>query len=492
MLSCCSLLHRKRYRWLRFFSILCCLIFGAQLRNEQLFWSSTLQRNINRDVIHMNATEHQLVSRHQPTNTKTSYPADSSPFLFEAYSPNGSLGYIADPSSLRSGLMNLEESLRANTTNHDPTALFWYALANYEQSTRGHSVSVSSTEVCSFGPGQGLEEEGGWKLLTEKIRLHNDQSQDHHISSSGNKNEDNNNSNSIRLLCAIYTHAPMQHQARAAALTWGKQCDGFLAFSTETVQSLGIIYLRHSGPESYFNMWQKVRSIWAYIAMHYAEQFDYIHLCGDDTYILVENLRHFLVDAAHDNNSNKPMHWGQWIRQKHAPYAGGGPGYTINRAALRLFAEHALHSCNTEAQASFEDRLFSHCIQSLGVMPGDTRDKKTGAQRYHDASPQQLYASRIIPKQKRPSFHARGMVYWESLPFPDQYPTGVWRPFVNNTMDAATVGPKHHLESAATYSVAFHNIFNPLYMSRVHAILNPSLCPLDSPLRRGLDYYAVA
>ena len=65
-----------------------------------------------------------------------------------------------------------------------------------------------------------------------------------------------------RILCLMYTHEPMHSQARAAALTWGRRCDGFLGFSNVTTSNLGLLRLDHVGPETYGNMHQKVRSIW--------------------------------------------------------------------------------------------------------------------------------------------------------------------------------------------------------------------------------------
>ena len=76
--------------------------------------------------------------------------------------------------------------------------------------------------------------------------------------------------------------------------------DGFVAFSNETIPSLGIANLLHEGKEEYNNMWQKSRSIWAYIYDHYLDDYDYFHLGGDDMYVLVENLRLFLEQVQND------------------------------------------------------------------------------------------------------------------------------------------------------------------------------------------------
>jgi hypothetical protein len=414
----------------------------------------------------------------------------------------------ADPYAVRVGIEAFLASKNSHLpirTHHSPKELhdssnsqtgdssFWNVLENYYSHATPTTFKLDSTYVCAFGPGQGLEEEGGFKLLTEKVRV----ATNHH--STTTTTNATTTTPKIKLLCAIYSHSNRRDEARAVALTWGHKCDGFLVFSNESIPQLGMIELQHQGRESYFNMWQKVRSIWAYIYRHYycdddGEFFDFVHLSGDDTYVIVENLRYFLQHIQTNvagSGEQPPLHLGQWIRQKNTPYISGGPGYTINRAALKLFAATgALDTCHADREESFEDRLFSHCMQSLGIFPADSRDATTGEQLYHDCSPHHLFTSRsAVAGSRRGSFHSRAAAYWETLAFPGQSApnTEAWRAVSSN--GTKTVGPKHHLDSAGTYSVAFHNIFNPLYMARVHAIIYKGLCPRDSPLGRGLAFY---
>lgn len=42
-------------------------------------------------------------------------------------------------------------------------------------------------------------------------------------------------------------------------------------------------------------MFQKSRSIWSYVAMHYLEDHDYFHLAGDDMHMIVENFRSLML-----------------------------------------------------------------------------------------------------------------------------------------------------------------------------------------------------
>jgi hypothetical protein len=381
----------------------------------------------------------------QTTNANLPHPHAGARFQ------NGSLGYIADPTALR-------KSVSEDLSYFDRIT---HLHARYRKGSFSQDINLTSDHVCNLGPGRSLEDEGGFKLLTEKIVVSEPVDA------------------SPRILCSIYTYRKMRDLARIQALSWGYQCDGFLAFSTETIPELGILEILHQGEESYQNMWQKVRSIWAYISDHYLEEYDWFHLGGDDMYLIVNNLRRFLKDVdGRKGDSNEPIFLGSLVKQnekKHDFVVAGAPGYSMNRAALRKFAQHGLPRCSITHAVSHEDRLISKCFSGLGVMPGDTRDYETGEPQYHDCGPNHLYTFRT---GHNPSFHSKIAIHWENFTHPSQ-PNQV-------------VGPKHGLEAAAKYSVAFHDIYHPVYVARMHVILFPKTCPATSLLGRALRMYGIA
>jgi len=395
-------------------------------------------------------------------------PASYATSLATARFPNGTLGYVADPTALRKGIAAFlsNETLFVNENNITlllslQPQLYWRLLADYESEYRKDTYSgqevLSPDYTCALGPGRGLEQDYGYRLLSEKIQIYNT-----------DENGDSSH-NAPRILCLIYTYPKMRDLQRTQALTWGHQCDGYLAFSTETIASLGILNLTHEGEESYDNMWQKVRSIWTFVHQHYLSDFDFFHLGGDDLYVIVANMRKFLMNYM---NTTTPVYLGQWI-----PLAGdnkyfvsGGPGYTLNRVALKRLVEDALPNCRIHFRASYEDRLISQCLRDINITGGDTRNVATGEQLYHDCGPAHLYTFRST--KGRGSFHAKAAAYWETLPHP--------------TDTSTLVGPKHELEAAGTYSVTFHDIYHPLYMARLHSILYPGICPVTSALGRAL------
>jgi glycoprotein-N-acetylgalactosamine 3-beta-galactosyltransferase len=371
-----------------------------------------------------------------------------SSIISDARYADGRLGYVAPTKSLQQSVAKFQ-SKRVGDTYFDALA----SLIRHGDPMKPQNLDEAS--VCSLPGGEGEEMAEGFELLSQKIRVVNTTA----------------NETLPKILCLIYTHAKMKYLASAAALSWGYKCDGFLAFSTETDPELGMLDLLHAGEESYNNMWQKVRSIWAYIRKHYANDFDYFHLGGDDMYVLVENMRRFLNETeSRKQTKDEPIFLGQWRKQKEGPAVAGGAGYTLNREALVRLVDKSLQSCLSQKVKSSEDTFLSICMRQLHIPVGDTRDYYTAEPKYHSVQPATIFKSKPPLGDKRPTFYQRIQSYHQTLKHPSK---------------DEVVGPKYGLDAASEYSVTFHNMHNPLYFARVHAILY-RLCPDASPLGRSL------
>ena len=175
---------------------------------------------------------------------------------------HGNSGYVADPTAVRRGRFEYlnsvvseperprDENMAAsnhnkNHNNGDEEDGFWSALSGYENQyrngTRTGGQMLTSDFICAFGPGRGMEEDSGYKLLTEKIHIYEG---NYEIlgSATGDRNDINSvefpsttdprgtgphlspASKSTRVLCAIYTHSEQRDLARTQALLWGYKC----------------------------------------------------------------------------------------------------------------------------------------------------------------------------------------------------------------------------------------------------------------------------
>ena len=164
-------------------------------------------------------------------------------------------------------------------------------------------------------------------------------------------------------------------------------------------------------------MWQKVRSIISYIYDHHLDNYDYFHICGDDTYLLVDNLKEFLQEKSLQNYQGQHNGWlytgfplytddKKLLRRDHDEYKnnffymGGGSGYTLSRELIREFVNNPnlLCKCKMTYDGAQEDVMMGLCLRKyLNITIGyDSRDNiifnpKTngmtkGSHRYHQLS----------------------------------------------------------------------------------------------------------
>ena len=86
-------------------------------------------------------------------------------------------------------------------------------------------------------------------------------------------------------------------------------------------------------------LWKKTKAAILYIYEHHFDDADWFMKADDDTYVIVDNLRHFL----RDKNSSKPVYYGHhykaYIRQG---YMSGGAGYVLSKDALQKLVVNQL------------------------------------------------------------------------------------------------------------------------------------------------------
>ncbi len=272
---------------------------------------------------------------------------------------NGSYGFVADPYLVRGGMIQRMTELN-NCSSCIGSLTRFLPLTSYEYH-----------EICNKSVGEGF----GEKTLNE-VRFLRPVRVVPSVSPLAPK-----------ILCVVYTHEKVRDRVSVIAETWGWRCDGFFAASTITVRDptqpgFGSIDLVHRGEEEYKNMWQKTRSILAYIFEHYLDKFDYYHICGDDVFVIPENLKKYLLDleTRRDGIRAHRLIFGVIMGQGKDQYIGGGPGYTLNREALRFYNQESglMDDCYPEERVSAEDRYISRCFQQKDVWPFQPVDELTG------------------------------------------------------------------------------------------------------------------
>jgi len=410
----------------------------------------------------------------QERNSANSTPPS---IWFDALDTLGHTGYVADPTLLRRSVIKWYK-------DHSH-ATYWDRLQNYQshllknRDTSSDSFqAVLMEQTCRQVPGMSIFNHGGLTLLTKRIKVDKVPTirmggkgcleQDENPDNGGDENSTNtNNKKKLKLFCGVYTHDGKRDSARIAALSYGWKCDGFLAFSTATIPSLGMVALLHRGEESYANMFQKSRSILSYVAMNYLDDYDYFHLAGDDMHMIVENFRSLMLEYETEGYSGTKQ--GRMFGQ-HAKKGGGaiafsgGPGYTFDRIGLKKLFDY-MPKCGSSLVTYAEDVKITTCVRSLNLEWSDNRDKCTGQQRSHDQHPDIVYG--LAPGPGPLQYEKKQVLYWATLYHP--------------TKKGQKVGLQVGFDAVSNHSVTFHRLRHPVWMTRHHALIYGA-CNASTPL----------
>ena len=272
--------------------------------------------------------------------------------------PNGETGYVHDPSFMRK---------------------------------QERSFQIIDHAISCPPPGEGFEEIWGYHNL-QRIREHIDMNREK-ASSRSNAVEQRK----VKLMCSVYTYDGRVKHTNAIWETWGKRCDGFFFASSSSNLTTGHTHLPNKSPvqHEYRGIFQKVRTMMTYMYDNFLEDYDFFHFSGDDTFLIVENLREYLGSSEVQSYEAVPgrlliaggwLSWGDRLKSDFFNYyLGGGSGYTLSRKALKTLVEGPLqvHQINKKLRASDEDCRISDMFRlGLNVTGIDTRDK-FGAHRFH-------------------------------------------------------------------------------------------------------------
>ena len=144
----------------------------------------------------------------------------------------------------------------------------------------------------------------------------------------------------VKLLCWILAdpkilHTKVIHQKE----TWGRRCEKLLVMSSKEDKDFPVIGLPNT-QEGRSHIAFKAKAAWKYIYEHYRNDYDFFIKTDPDTYLVVENLLHFLLDK----DPSKPHMYGHLytFKNSHEDFITGGPGEVLTRESLRLLITEAL------------------------------------------------------------------------------------------------------------------------------------------------------
>jgi glycoprotein-N-acetylgalactosamine 3-beta-galactosyltransferase len=130
--------------------------------------------------------------------------------------------------------------------------------------------------------------------------------------------------------------------------------------------------------ESYDSLTIKVYSTIIDVYNNY-NSYDWYLKADDDTYIFMDNLKKFLKNK----NQFEAVTYGCNLNYLNLTiYQSGGAGYVLSREALNRAGRKLTTNYKSCINTETEDIDVAECIQSTGVIPGESKDEY-GRERFH-------------------------------------------------------------------------------------------------------------
>uniref|UniRef100_A0AC35U404 N-acetylgalactosaminide beta-1,3-galactosyltransferase n=1 Tax=Rhabditophanes sp. KR3021 TaxID=114890 RepID=A0AC35U404_9BILA len=155
-----------------------------------------------------------------------------------------------------------------------------------------------------------------------------------------------------------------------------KRCNNYLVASSKEDKSIRAI--KAYKQDSYKYVWAKTKTAFMHIYKKYGTTYDWIIKCDDDSYVVLENLRMFLL-----NKDPNTQHYYGFRLQFYEPhtngnfdYIQGGSCFVISKATLKTLVTRGLSNPKVCKKGSegHDDREIGECLRKLQVKPVDVRD----------------------------------------------------------------------------------------------------------------------
>ncbi|CDQ87662.1 unnamed protein product [Oncorhynchus mykiss] len=211
--------------------------------------------------------------------------------------------------------------------------------------------------------------------------VHNDKRVPRHMHSDEDRSVAASLSQNVRVLCWIMT-GPKNLESRTKHIraTWGKRCNKVLYMSSVETKFPTVGLNVTEGRDQLY--WKTIRAF-QYIYQHHRNDYDWVLKADDDTFVVIENLRHTLSKQ----DPEKPVYFGRRFRPfVQQGYMSGGAGYVLSKEAVRRFIK-GFDTGKCSHFSTIEDMALGKCMETMGVEPGDSRDVK-GRQTFHPYPPQ--------------------------------------------------------------------------------------------------------
>ncbi|XP_060086149.1 glycoprotein-N-acetylgalactosamine 3-beta-galactosyltransferase 1-like [Ylistrum balloti] len=187
---------------------------------------------------------------------------------------------------------------------------------------------------------------------------------------------------SVRVLCYVMTdQTNLDTKTIHVKNTWTKRCNKVLFISSVTNSTFPTVGVDVG--EGRHHLTGKTMKAFQYIYQHHLDDADWFLKADDDTYVILENLRHLLEPYSPKEAVYFGHHFTPYVKQG---YHSGGAGYVLSKEALRRLVINGIPSGKCTIDGYGEDRHMGGCMEYVGVRIGNSTDS-LGRSRFHCFAP---------------------------------------------------------------------------------------------------------
>ena len=233
----------------------------------------------------------------------------------------------------------------------------------------------------------------------------------------------------LSILCIVHTCAKhLETRTKYVKATWAKLCNKTLYVSDSENRTIPTIKVtKRSGSNE---VWAKTRKEMELLYSEYIHKYDWFFKADDDTYVIMNNLRKFLINK----NSSEPKFYGKLMSNGLSVegYHQGGAGYAFGEEALKRLVEIGFQKgkkCPKETfRAHGDDRYLALCLIDSGVKLEQDVFDSSGRELFHASTlwQQVIYQNSDKVYAYNESFHKdamKGCCSKESISFHKVYGT---------------------------------------------------------------------
>uniref|UniRef100_A0A0N5BVB4 N-acetylgalactosaminide beta-1,3-galactosyltransferase n=1 Tax=Strongyloides papillosus TaxID=174720 RepID=A0A0N5BVB4_STREA len=180
----------------------------------------------------------------------------------------------------------------------------------------------------------------------------------------------------VKVFCIVLTSKVNRERAILQKQTWIKRCNNYIFGSGEENKDIPTFKAYHN--DGYSFSFGKMKNTLRYVWKKYGNKYDWYIKADDDTYVVMENLRAFLLNE----DPNKHGYHGFRVAAggKFDPhtYNSGGAGYVMSRRSVKELVEKGFSDSKycRQTDEAFDDLEVGLCLEKLGAIPSKSLDSR--------------------------------------------------------------------------------------------------------------------